>query len=179
MLLFPYPTKDLARIEVQRDPVCARMREAEQSALIDGAWGFGRVAGRTWLPAGEASAAAWEVAVQEVGARVRHDDRGLAAWGGFVGEYDPSTATIVLHERALRQWEEETGIDRTAARRIALAHEFFHHLDCSGRVLPWSSVRMPDRRLTRLIPSRGRPRGVLEACAHGFASIALDPGEAG
>ncbi len=171
MLDFPDPTPELARREIDRDPVCRRMAPEDRAALLQAAWAFGREQGARWAPPGRSGMA---TAIAAAGAAVEEDERALAEWGGFVSEYDPRRALIILHGGALRQWHESTGIAVEEAREIALAHELFHHLDCTGRLAPWDSVAIPPGRILGLFPVRRRPRGVLEACAHAFASCVAD-----
>jgi len=172
VLDFPYPARELAGREIDRDPVCRRMAPEDRVTLLQGAWAFGRDQGARWTsPEGPGLA----LAVASAGADVEEDDRSLADWGGFVSEYDPRRALIILHGGALRQWHESTGIDVGVAREIALAHELFHHLERAGGLAPWDRLVIPVERIAGLIPVRRRPRGVLEACAHAFASGVVDP----
>lgn len=70
-------------------------------------------------------------------------------------------------------WVAEGPLSPELLERIALAHEFFHDLDCQGlvdtsgvsRVRTWSLGGRPVWHTTS--------RGAVEACAHGFASAVL------
>jgi hypothetical protein len=166
---YPLPSRELACREIGMDPACGRLGADDREQLGFACWDFGRAAATSLLPD---AGAPLETVIRRSGVRIETDDAGLGAGGGFVSEYRTPEATIVLHRAALTGWAVASGRPLPELVGIALAHEFFHHLDCVGVVdlRPVAGIRRASvwRRTSRLVV----PRGAVEACAHGFASMA-------
>jgi hypothetical protein len=169
VLDFPLPSPELARREIEADPACHRLPAVDRMRLGTACWRFGQEVAREWLP-NPGDRLMGDIARH--GARVTIDEAGLGAGGGFVSEYRQSGAIIVLHRGALAEWARASGRPYPDLVQVALAHEFFHHLECGGAIdlRPTASISRPSlvRRTPRLIV----PRGAIEACAHGFTSLA-------
>lgn len=165
---FPLPSLELARKEIDADPACRRLGLSEREDLARVCWDRGQRAARTWLPDGDADLVHH---IACYGARVVIDDAGLGVCGGFVSEYQTSGSTIVLHRGALRAWAQVTGRRYPDLVQVALAHELFHHLECSGAIDLLSTAGILRRSLVLRRPLVIVPRGAIEAYAHGFASV--------
>lgn len=91
---------------------------------------------------------------------------------GYCSEYNKSRREIVLHTGSLRQWAYSEEMSYEDILTIAISHELFHHLECSSEIDIWQSLRENGVELKGL-GRRNRSRGIIEACAHGFASTVV------
>lgn len=170
-LQFPYPKRDLARRELLLDGRCAKLTMPAIQVIADRAWEFGRLSGAEWSVEDRTSLIH---AIELRGVEVLRDSQQLQEWGGFVSEYQEENLTIVLHEGALNRWARGSGHPVELLEHIALAHEFFHHLHTSGALSPEDHVPYPSGKFSAGPARARRSRRLMEACAHGFASMVVD-----
>ncbi len=124
----------LARGLLREDPQYARIPEAERDTLVTMSLTEGRAVA-------EAVRARWgcdpDVIAARFGVPVTEDDGHAADYGTTVvfAEYFTRPARIVLHRSAIRRVDavlETQALAGSTARSVFLAHELFHHVDCTG-----------------------------------------------
>ena len=124
----------LAQGLLREDPQYARIPDAERDTLVTVALSEGRAVaeevGARWGRDPDAIAARFGVPVTE-------DDGHGADYGTTVvfAEYFTRPARIVLHRSAIRRVDavlDTQALGGSTARSVFLAHELFHHVDCTG-----------------------------------------------
>lgn len=123
----------LAHGLLREDPQYARIPEADRDALVTMALAEGRTQA-------QAVRLRWgsdpDVIAGRCGVPVLDDDDG-ADYGTTVvfAEYFTRPARIVLHRPAIRRVDavlDTQALGGSTTRSVFLAHELFHHLDCTG-----------------------------------------------
>lgn len=170
---YPYPDFETARSELARDPLAGRIPAEESEELLRRAWRTGvsaALAERRNLGAGFRVADAFRLH----GVAVDWDEGPAVAAGRRVfGEYDATKRRVVLRRSALKEWAQARGVGFGDAVEAALAHEYFHFLECERL---GSTARLRRVGLWRIGPFalfHSGVRALSEIGAHGFSHTYL------
>lgn len=167
--LYPYPDRGAARRELERDPVYRRILPEDVPALVERAWQFGAGAARDW---GRGRPARELLRSERIDLELAEDDPIVAGSRRF-GEYDHDANRVVLHMGSLARWAAANATTLDKAAEIAMAHEFFHYLECA-RIGPAS--RLYEVRLLHIggwTLLRSGVRALSEIGAFGFSHTCL------
>lgn len=164
---FPFPDLATVERELSLESAYRRRGKTQFDLLVTQVWQYGRNLARTY---GISTGAKLPDLIAEAGVVTINAGGQLSPWGGLLSEYRAGERTIVLHTPALQAWSNACGHDFELLEQIALAHEFFHHLHCTGTVDPVAALPIARCQRPRPLPPR-RSRHLLEACAHAFASV--------
>jgi len=132
---FPFMSRDQAIDELKRDAVYKKICEYEdeqgQLAIADKAWETGaQTAQKAWEKYGDNSffkiASDLGVAVEHV-----HEDYILGGRRYFSEYYSGTDKRIKLYTLSIRKWAQKHDLEREEAEELILAHELYHHYECT------------------------------------------------
>lgn len=168
MRVYPFPDKTGSREELKRDILYQKIPAEDLDAISDRAWDTGAAAAQALLLE-HPSAGIYEVARAE-GLTVEH--RKVDKVSGkvrYFSEYYAGRKTIFLYDESVKRWADANGVPRYAAEELILAHEIFHHLECTRLGLTSRQYTVPALRLGPICLGKSGIRALSEIGAHGFS----------
>jgi len=169
MRVYPFPDKVASREELKRDLLYKKIPEKDRIPICDAAWTKG--------------AATAEAICKEYGTRasIREiiEGSGLTitpvykdnVLGGirYFSEYYSGRKTIYTYQVSIEKWAKENKMTVEEAEELILAHEFYHHLECTKIGLTSKDYLVDNLKIGSLVLSRSGIRALSEIGAHGFS----------
>ena len=155
---FPFPDRIGSREELVRDIHYHKIPEQDISHIADRAWNTGVTAASEILDR-HPGKSIWEVITQEGLKVIKVDKDNVIGGMRCFSEYYSGRKTITLYLKSVKMWAAENKVSLKYGEELILAHEFYHHLECSALGLTSNQYKVP--RLTI-----GR-RGIRDPCPFG------------
>lgn len=168
MRVFPFPDKIASREELERDIQYDRIPAEDRDRICDEAWATGVEAAKTTMKqyAGKRIIRIMEdegikVTYQEID-NVRGNMR-------YFSEYYAGRKEIILYRVSVKKWAQANEMTEKEAEELILAHEFFHHLECSSLGSVSQKYKVPTLKIGKWVLGRTGIRVLSEIGAHGFS----------
>ncbi|MFV0413225.1 MAG: hypothetical protein ACK5L3_08150 [Oscillospiraceae bacterium] len=168
MRVYPFPDKTASREELQRDLLYHKIPPAVHSTICDRAWDTGVCAAESLL-AEYGGASIQEIAAAEGLAIKTVEKDNVAGNVRYFSEYYSGRKTIYLYKEAIKKWAGHNGCSWEEAERLILAHEMFHHLECSRLGETARQYSVPMLQIGSLRLGKSHIRALSEIGAHGFS----------
>ncbi len=168
MRVYPFPDKLASREELKRDLLYRKIPAQDLDPIADRAWETGAEAAKTAL-AEHPGQTIFQLAQAE-GLAVEH--RAVDKVSGkvrYFSEYYAGRKTIFLYDDSIRKWADANGLSQGAAEELILAHEIFHHFECTRLGQTSRQYTVPQLRLGPVKLGRSGIRALSEIGAHGFS----------
>ena len=168
MRVYPFPDKLASREELKRDLLYHKIPAQDLDAIADRAWDTGAAAAAAALEE-HPRQTIYEVAKAE-GLAVEH--RAVDKVSGkvrYFSEYYAGRKTIFLYDDSIRKWADANGLSQGAAEELILAHEIFHHFECTRLGQTSRQYTVPQLELGPVKLGRSGIRALSEIGAHGFS----------
>lgn len=168
MRVYPFPDKQASREELKRDLLYRKIPPQDLAPMADRAWETGAEAARRALQ--EHPGMSIYALAQAQGLTVDH--RAVDKVSGkvrYFSEYYAGRKTIFLYDESIGKWAGANGLSQGAAEELILAHEFFHHLECTCLGPTSRQYTVPQLELGPVRLGKSGIRALSEIGAHGFA----------
>ena len=165
---FPLPTFDTALQELTRDPQYAKVPADKRSMVAHRAWDKGcRAAHDLWVSShGECD---FGTLLRDAGIQVIANDADCTIGEQrYFSDYISGQAIVNLYLRSLQLLAQEYDITPQQAENMAMAHEYFHMLECICIGLTSREYQVPLFRIGRWSIGRTGIRAMSEVGAHAF-----------
>lgn len=176
MRKFPFPDKTASREELERDILYPRIPQQDRIRICDKAWERGAEAAAEILRRYPGKRIKRILALEGVRLTCLEKDQVTGNLRCF-GEYYSGRREVVLYLGAVRQWAQANGLRPEQAQELILAHEFFHHLECTRLGECSRRYRVPLIRLGKRSLLSAGVRALSEIGAHGFARTCFETWE--
>lgn len=175
MSSFPFPGKESAMSEFERDPCCGKIPRDEIPELIDAAWERGVGAAKEILAACAKCPPDFEAMLKGAGLTVdRVDADYVAGPNRYFSDYLPGRKLVNLYTGSVSLWAAENCLSVPQAENLILAHEFYHYLECNKIGLTSRLYLVPAFQIGRLKIGKTGIRALSEIGAHAFVSTCFD-----
>ncbi|MEG6572832.1 hypothetical protein V6C21_10040 [[Clostridium] cellulosi] len=168
MRVYPFPDQIKSREELKRDLLYHKIPEEMRVPIADRAWQTGVDAAQKLIEK-YPNKSIYDVAKAE-GLTVDH--RKVDKISGnlrYFSEYYSGRKTIFIYDDSVRLWAKANGLSTAAAEELILAHEIFHHLECTQIGKTSEQYTVPQIQIGRFSFGRTGIRALSEIGAHGFA----------
>jgi len=172
--LFPFPGRELAARELERDPCFRKIPESDRGAAIDKAWDKGEGAARAiWeRHGGQTDFRAIASLSGLVIERVERDQ--VIAGMRYFSDYFSGERRIVLYLRSIRLWAAQNGLGEEEAVNLILGHEYYHFLETTEIGKTSDLYQVPMLAIGRVTIGHSGVRAFSEIGAHAFARAYFD-----
>jgi hypothetical protein len=92
----------------------------------------------------------------------------------YFSEYYSGRKTIYMYSGSIEKWARSNKLKIEDARELILAHEFFHHLECTRLGLTSKQYTVPHFQIGKLKIGKAGIRALSEIGAHGFSYTFFD-----
>ena len=168
MKTFPFPDKIDSREELSRDLLYEKIPISDLHRIADKAWETGEEAASQLLK--KYSTINLEKIAHEEGLSIVTEGKDNVAGNlRYFSEYYSGKRQIVLYEESIRKWASTNKCTMKEAISLILAHEFFHHLECTSLGLTSEQYKVPTLRIGKYVLVKSGIRALSEIGAHGFA----------
>lgn len=168
MRVYPFPDRIKSREELKRDLLYRKIPEEMRAPIADRAWQTGVDAAQELLKK-YPKESIYDVAKSE-GLTVDH--RKVDKISGnvrYFSEYYSGRKTIFIYDDSVQHWAKANGLPTAAAEELILAHEMFHHLECTRLGKTSAQYTVPQLQIGRFSLGRSGVRALSEIGAHGFS----------
>ena len=165
---FPFPDHIGSRQELIRDIHYHKIPQEDISHIADRAWDTGAAAASDILDKYPGKSI-WEVIKQEGLKVIKVDKDNVIGGMRCFSEYYSGRKTITLYLKSVKMWAAENRVSLKYGEELILAHEFFHHLECSVLGLTSSQYKVPRLTIGRWKIGKSGIRALSEIGAHGFS----------
>lgn len=168
MKQFPFPNQRESYYELERDITYERIPEKDREVICNKAWQAG---------VDNAIALSQQYFEQDIYKMIhnahlelvrKYKDQ-IACGMRYFSEYVPGEHKIVIYKLSVEEFAKRNDLQYEEAEELILAHEFFHHLECTtiGRVSALYTV--PNFVIGKFTFGKTSVRALSEIAAHGFA----------
>ncbi len=165
---YPFPDKKTSIEELYRDIVFDRIPSEEIREISDLAWNKGSEAAEKIIEM-YPDLSIFELVEKEGLSIERIDKDNISGNLRFFSEYYSARKKIFLYTKAIKQWAAVNGMTSEEAEKLILAHEFYHHLECTKLGLTSKLYTVPWLQVGKLTFGRVSVRALSEIGAHGFS----------
>ncbi|CUX26744.1 hypothetical protein [Clostridium sp. C105KSO13] len=165
---FPFPDRVGSREELVRDIHYHKIPQEDISRIADRAWNTGVTAAEGILDK-YPGRSIWEVIKQEGLHVIKVDEDNVIGGMRCFSEYYSGRKTITLYLKSVKMWAAENKLSLKYGEELILAHEFYHHLECSSMGLTSDQYMVPRLTVGRRRMGKSGIRALSEIGAHGFA----------
>jgi hypothetical protein len=166
--VFPFPDKNASREELPRDLLYHRIPQEDLAAISDKAWETGAAAALSILEAYPEKSIA-EIAEEEALKVVYTDKDNVIGKVRYFSEYYSGRKIIYMYAESIEKWARANKLKTEEAKELILAHEFFHHLECTRLGLTSKQYTVPHFTIGKLKIGKAGIRALSEIGAHGFS----------
>ncbi|HHT05280.1 MAG TPA: hypothetical protein GXZ97_03310 [Hydrogenispora sp.] len=168
MKAFPFPDKINSRQELARDLHYHKIPAAERDKIADRAWETGAKAARELIQS-LPDADIYEH-VKHEGLTVEFNEKDNVVGNlRYFSEYFCAKKKIIMYVGAIKKWAESNKLALEKALEIILAHELYHHLECTKLGLTSKQYMVPTLQIGRFKWGKSSILALSEIGAHGFA----------
>lgn len=168
MKAFPFPDKISSRQELARDLLYRKIPAADREKIADQAWETGAKAARELIRS-RPGADIYEH-VKHQGLAVEFEEKDNVAGNlRYFSEYFPAAKKIVVYVEAVKQWAANNNLPFEKALEIMLAHELYHHLECTKFGLTAEQYTVPTWQIGKFKWGKSSILALSEIGADGFA----------
>ena len=168
MKAFPFPDKINARRELERDLLYHKIPVEARQKIADQAWETGAKAARELIQS-LPDADIYEH-VKHEGLTVEFEQKDNVVGNlRYFSEYFFATKKIIMYVESIKRWAESNSLTLEKALDIILAHELYHHLECTKLGLTSKQYMVPTVQIGRLKWGKSSILALSEIGAHGFA----------
>ena len=173
---FPFPSREQALDVLKSDPVFRKIQkdEAGLRAVADTAWDTGEAAARDILENNPGRSIRQIVKACGVAIHSEGKDNVVGKVRYFSDYYSGEKKRIVLYTVSINKWAAKNGFSRREAEEIILAHELFHHLECTKLGLTSKQCLVPILRIGGLSIGETGVRALSEIGSFAFARTCFD-----
>jgi hypothetical protein len=168
MRAFPFPGKTASREELTRDLLYHRIPREDLAAISDRAWETGEAAAFFILETYPGKSMA-EIAEEEALTVIYTERDNVAGRVRYFSEYYSGRKTIYMYTESIEKWAQANKLNIEEAKELILAHEFFHHLECTSLGLTSKQYTVPHFKIGKLTIGKAGIRALSEIGAHGFS----------
>lgn len=168
MRQFPFPDQRESFNELKRDIAYERIPAKDRKDICDKAWQVG-VEHAIALEKQYSDQDIYKI-IQSANLELIRKNKDKVACGiRYFSEYSPGEQKIVLYKISVEEFARKNDLEYGEAEALILAHEFFHHLECTtiGRVSALYTV--PNFVIGKFTFGKTSVRALSEIAAHGFA----------
>ncbi len=168
MKAFPFPDKDGAGEELERDLLYRKIPVGELERILDMAWNRGvsaaKMISEKYPRKSMEEISKWEglrikrIPSDQVSGRIR-----------YFSEYYSGRREIILYLASIEKWAEHNRLSDKEAVEMILSHEIYHHLECTKLGLTSDLYQIPIIRIGKLKIGKSGIRALSEIGAHGFS----------
>jgi len=170
MRSYPFPDKETSREELKRDLLYEKIKEEDRNTISDRAWETGAAAAFTILQSYQ-DKTIYEIASAE-GLKITYISKDFIAGNvRYFSEYYSGRKEIIMYTQAIEKWAKSNKVKNEEAYELILAHEFFHHLECTKLGLTSKQYLVPRIRIGKFSFGKAGIRALSEIGAHGFSYI--------
>jgi hypothetical protein len=168
--IFPFPSKELALAELERDACYPKINRNDISAIIDRAWQTG-VSAAQELRSSSGDERDFGVITHDSGLTVRLVEKDYIAGGTtrYFSEYLSGKKLIMLYTLSIKLWAKNNSLQPELAQNLILAHEFFHFLEWTKLGLTSKQHLVYMLKIGSIKIGRTGIRALSEIGAHAFA----------
>ena len=168
MRSYPFPDKESSREELKRDLLYEKIPKEDLNPISDKAWETGAAAALAILEV-HPDKSIVDIAQAE-GLKIKYESKDFIAGKiRYFSEYYSARKEIILYTEAIEKWAKFNKVKKEEAYELILAHEFFHHLECTKLGLTSKQYLVPRIRIGKLNIGKAGIRALSEIGAHGFA----------
>ena len=165
---YPFPDKESSREELKRDLLYEKIEKEHENDISDRAWETGAAAALSIMQAYPDKSIA-DIALEE-GLKVKYADKDfIAGKVRYFSEYYSGRKEIIMYTEAIEKWAKSNKVKKEEAYELILAHEFFHHLECTKLGLTSKQHLVPRIRIGKFSFGSAGIRALSEIGAHGFS----------
>lgn len=176
---FPFPGKESALREFERDPCCGKIPRDEIPGLFGAAWERGAGAAKEVLAVCAKCPPDFEPMIKGAGLTVERVDADYVAGPTrYFSDYLPGRKLVNLYTGSVSLWAAENHLSVPQAENMILAHEFYHYLEWNKIGLTSRLRLVPAFELGRLKIGKTGIRALSEIGAHAFVSTCFERSEA-
>ena len=130
MNVYPFPDKVSAQNELSKDIQRDKVPEKDRECISNRAWETGVEMAYAVLKQYPGKDI-YQIASLE-GIQVERRDVDKVSGGArYFAEYYAGRKTVFLYSQSIRQWAEANQLSQHEAEELILAHELFHHYECT------------------------------------------------
>ena len=168
MRSYPFPDMESSREELERDLLYEKIQKEHLEPISDRAWKTGAAAALSILRA-HPDKSIFDIARAE-GLKIKDVDKDfIAGKVRYFSEYYSGKKEIVMYMEAIEKWAKSNKIKKEDAYELILAHEFYHHLECTKLGLTSKQYLVPRIRIGKFRFGKAGIRALSEIGAHGFS----------
>lgn len=166
--IFPFPDRIGSREELRRDIHYRKIAKEDLGRISDRAWETGVHAASELLKK-YPGMPVYKV-MEEEGLKISRVNQDQVSGNvRYFSEYYSGRKEIILYEKSICLWARENHLSVGKAEEMILAHEFYHHLECTRLGLTSRQYQVPILQLGGWKIGRTGIRSLSEIGAHGFA----------
>lgn len=167
--IFPFPNRELALQELNRDPCHAKIEEKDKSRIVEDAWQAGRKAALSVWEEFWGEKDFFQIAKRS-GLTCRHVDTDyVVGTQRYFSDYVSGQNRINFYTKSIALWAKENCFTQEQAENLILSHEYFHFLEWNKLGLTSRLYQVPILQIGKLKIGKTGIRALSEIGAHAFA----------
>ena len=168
---FPFPSRELAREELERDIIYNKLVStgADIDAIVERAWQTGADAARALFEEMEGQTDFQKIADKKGLSVKREDKDNVQAGRRYFSEYYTGKKKLTLYTGSIALWARKNNVTVQQAENLVLAHEFFHYLENTSLGQASKQVTLPMLTIFGIPVGKTGVRALSEIGAHAFA----------
>ena len=168
---FPFPSRELAREELEQDIIYNKLvlAGADIDAIVERAWQTGAEAARVLYTEMEGQADFQKIADKKGLSVIREHKDNVQAGRRYFSEYYTGKKKLTLYTGSIALWAKKNNMTVQQAENLVLAHEFFHYLENTSLGRTSKQATVPMLTIFGIPLGKTGVRALSEIGAHAFA----------